>query len=691
LALAIGVSSIITHHDTEALSTVDFNAGRIIEDSVFYNKDSMSAQQIQDFLNTLIPNCDTWGTAESGVGNLTDAQYAQQQGWAGPPYACINNYYENPDTGETSYEKGGGAFVGGISAAQIIYNAAQQYGINPQVLLVMLRKESVGPLTQDNWPLKTQYKYAMGYACPDSGPSYSADCDTTQAGFYKQVMKAAWQLNYYKNHINDYRYTLGTNQIQYSTDPTCGTKTVNIENIATLSLYIYTPYTPNDGSLANYPGTAPCGSYGNRNFFMFFKEWFGSPNYRPAACDSQLSGIACVWRLYDPNNVTDFLTASSQERDAAVINNKYSYENISFYAYTNPQSDTIPVYRIKLPDRYIYTASESEKDSLVADTQNTLEGVAFYAYPADASSNSTYPVYRLYGSRGNLLTTSAVEKDALVSNGYTYEGVAFNTPSAYAQTATPAAGQLNVYRMNNGKDHLYTTNLVERDALLGAGTWKYEGVLLEAPSQASLTPVYRLSNSEGHLFTTAISERDGLVQSGWTYEGIAWYTDATTAQTYRFYTSSGSHFYTTDLNEAATITNRGAKYEGIAWGYIQSVSTPIYRLYNGSDHFFTANVDEALSIANTGWVFEGTAWQSAAGGNPVYRLSKGAYHFYTSSVTEKSNLLGNGWGYEGIAWQSAGDTPIYRLIKGAYHFYTSNVSEKNNLVSNGWVYEGIAW
>ena len=259
----------------QATPITDFKAGNIIADDIFYNKHSMSVQQIQNFLNQLIPSCDVWGTGQSEYGGGTRAQYAASRGWHGPPYSCLNIYHENPSTGETSYEKGGGAFDGGRSAAQIIYDAAQTYGINPQVLLVMLKKESGGPLTADTWPLKSQYRYAMGYACPDSGPNNSANCDASKSGFYKQMETAAWQLKYYKDHPNDYRYHIGWNDIQYSPDPSCGTQRVYIENIATLSLYIYTPYVPNAGALANYPGTAYCGAYGNRNFFQFFKEWFG--------------------------------------------------------------------------------------------------------------------------------------------------------------------------------------------------------------------------------------------------------------------------------------------------------------------------------------------------------------------------------------------------------------------------------
>ena len=264
---------------TIAIRATDFNAGRIIDDEIFYNKNSMNTQQIQNFLDSQIGSCDTWGTQpanEWGRKDITRAEYSQKNWGINPPYVCLNNYHENPDTKETSYEKGGGYFDGGISAAQIIHDAAQKYDINPQVLLVLLKKESSGPLTNDKWPLKNQYRFAMGYACPDSGPGNTAACENSKAGFYKQVNLAAWQLKYYKDHKNDYRYKIGWNQIQYSPDPACGTKHVNIENIATLSLYIYTPYTPNNEALANYPGTSNCGAYGNRNFFMFFNEWFGS-------------------------------------------------------------------------------------------------------------------------------------------------------------------------------------------------------------------------------------------------------------------------------------------------------------------------------------------------------------------------------------------------------------------------------
>ncbi len=275
---------------SEAVKATDFLAGRIIDDEVFYNPNTMTVEQIQAHLDKYSPSCDFWGEGAVGGGryingravpsNTSRREYARMMREAGnskyhdAPYVCVNRYYENPETHETLYETNGEIRPGMVSAAQIIYEAAHKYNINPQVLLVLLKKESY--VWGDNWPLKWEYNTVMGYACPDGAP-----CDSKYFGFYNQTMMAAWQLNYYRSHIYSYNYRpYSNNAILYSPDWSCGRKNVYLENVATTSLYIYTPYTPNDAALANYPGTSYCGSYGNRNFFMYFAEWFGSPVIR---------------------------------------------------------------------------------------------------------------------------------------------------------------------------------------------------------------------------------------------------------------------------------------------------------------------------------------------------------------------------------------------------------------------------
>lgn len=274
--------------ETEAIEPSSFNAGYLIDDSVFYDPNTMTVAEIQKLLDDKSPACDMWGTGlisgrkyPDGTwvpAGTTRAQYAKvmrekygNTKYHDPPYVCINKYYENPETHQSLYETQGVATAGMKSAAQIIYDVAQEYSINPQVLLVMIKKESL--VWGDNWPLKYEYNTVMGYGCPDNAP-----CNEAYYGFYNQVQKAAWQLKYYREHPTSYRYKSGqVNNIQYHPNTYCGTKQVYLENIATTSLYIYTPYTPNDAALRAYPGTGDgCSSYGNRNFYMFFREWFGS-------------------------------------------------------------------------------------------------------------------------------------------------------------------------------------------------------------------------------------------------------------------------------------------------------------------------------------------------------------------------------------------------------------------------------
>ncbi len=119
-------------------SAASWNAGRIIDDEIFTNNASMTAQDIQNFLNSKVPLCDTQGTQPSEYGGGTRAQYAASQG-VSPPFTCIKNYSE-----------------GGRSAAQIIYDTSQTYHINPQVLVVLLQKEQ--GLITDDWPWPIQYR-----------------------------------------------------------------------------------------------------------------------------------------------------------------------------------------------------------------------------------------------------------------------------------------------------------------------------------------------------------------------------------------------------------------------------------------------------------------------------------------------------------------------------------------------------
>ena len=266
--LLVTALSTVFAPSAQAVTGGDFKPGRIIDDSVFYNKDAMSVGQIQQFLDSKV-SCDRNGTEQSELGGGTRAQYGAAHGNPAP-YTCVNGYYENTTTKANNLE-GRAVPSGAISAAQIIYNAAQTYNINPQALIVLLQKEQ--GLITDEWPFPVQYRSATGYGCPDTAP-----CDAEYYGFYNQVNMAAYQFRRYANQPNSYNHVAGQyNNIRWNPNASCGTSSVYIENTATAGLYNYTPYRPNQAALNNLYGTGDgCSAYGNRNFWRYFNDWFGS-------------------------------------------------------------------------------------------------------------------------------------------------------------------------------------------------------------------------------------------------------------------------------------------------------------------------------------------------------------------------------------------------------------------------------
>ncbi len=251
----------------EAVTGSEFNAGRIIDNDVFYNKNTMTAAQIQNFLNGKVPNCDSQGT--QAYAGTTRRAYSEARGEAFP-LVCLKDYRENTTTKDNNLQ---GKTIAGASksAAEIIADVSQTYSINPQVLLVLLEKEQ--RLISDDWPWQIQYRSATGYGCPDTAP-----CDSEYYGFYNQVKNAASQFRRYADNPNNYNYVPGqNNNIRFNPNASCGSSTVFIQNQATATLYNYTPYQPNQSALNNLYGTGDnCGAYGNRNFWRLFNDWFGS-------------------------------------------------------------------------------------------------------------------------------------------------------------------------------------------------------------------------------------------------------------------------------------------------------------------------------------------------------------------------------------------------------------------------------
>lgn len=131
-----------------------------------------------------------------------------------------------------------------------------------------------------------------------------------------------------------------------------------------------------------------------------------------------------------------------------------------------------------------------------------------------------------------------------------------------------AVDLFRLYNPNSG-EHFYTAGVKERDALIKEG-WRYEGVGWSSPVSSSF-PVYRLYNPNAgdHHYTLSSQEKGVLVSEGWVDEGVGWYSSQNyTGPVYREYNPnavSGSHNFTTDLNEHLTLIQLGWKDEGFSW------------------------------------------------------------------------------------------------------------------------------
>jgi hypothetical protein len=266
IALPLAITPIFAGN-AAAISSSQWSAGRIIDDSLFYNGSSMSISQIQSFLNAKVPSCDSQGEKMHSSGQ-TRAQYAASRG-VSTPFKCLKNYSQNLSSPISGDGLCNGLSSGSKSAARIIYEVGKSCGVSQKVLLILLQKEQ--SLITDDWPWPVQYRIATGYACPDTAP-----CNSLYYGFINQVYKAAWQYKVYRAYPHNYNHIARTNNnVRFHPNASCGSSTVFIQNQATAGLYNYTPYQPNSAKLNGNPNG--CSSHGNYNFWNLHWNWFGSP------------------------------------------------------------------------------------------------------------------------------------------------------------------------------------------------------------------------------------------------------------------------------------------------------------------------------------------------------------------------------------------------------------------------------
>lgn len=250
-----------------AVSGSEFDPGMIISDELFYDGNAMTASQIQSFLDGKIGVC------------LSDR--------------CLNVAVVPFVDRGSSYSTSTGALIcsaiagGSLRVSELIYRVQSACGISAKVILATLQKEQglVTSRSPSDWALRA----AMGMGCPDTAP-----CDDAFSGVANQIYSGTRQLKIYKAAA--FGRQPGAQFVPYSPNSSCGGTTVNVRNYATAALYNYTPYQPNAAALANLSGVGDsCSSYGNRNFWRFYSDWFGSTIEIPCTVNPA-SKVAQFWQ-----------------------------------------------------------------------------------------------------------------------------------------------------------------------------------------------------------------------------------------------------------------------------------------------------------------------------------------------------------------------------------------------------------
>lgn len=567
-----GAFVLLGNQTNARVSGSSWQAGRIIDDALFYDNNSMTVAEIQGFLNQRVSTCDTQGTAravEQGAPNMTRAQYAASKGWAGPPYVCIKDYYQVPRSDQNINNFSGVIPSGAISAAEIIKRSADTHGVSPKALLVTIEKESLN-LLNDSWPVATQYRNVMGYGCPDTAP-----CDPQYEGFYNQMMNAARQFKLYKTNPGSYRYKpLQNNTISFQANaPSCGATSVFVENYATAGLYNYTPYQPNRAALNNMYGSGDsCSAYGNRNFWRIFNDWFGSTRYTfgitpsnqtayaKSTCNIRYFADDAVGRLYNPDR-RDFIYTRDYNEACRLVSWGYIWDDIVMENATGPEA--IPIYRIANSSLHVFTSDPNLRANSIANGY-TDQGVAYYAY--STAGQDRVPVYGVQLADTFFTTTSGKEaeyyRDAY---GYHYYGVVFYAKGIPGLTQTPLT------RLERSNQRLYTPHNYEMQNALRYG-YKLEGSVgsVDTTPSAHNMPVYRTRSQDGiYTYTTDRAQRDNaIVNYNHTAEGIPFYalmwSDKPVFGAWNQY--NGFRVYAADINEynqAVQLYNYGPS--GISW------------------------------------------------------------------------------------------------------------------------------
>ncbi|HBV58163.1 MAG TPA: hypothetical protein DEB73_02810 [Candidatus Magasanikbacteria bacterium] len=233
------------------------------------------------------------------------------------------------------------------TATEIIFQASQNYQINPRVLLVLLQKEQ--SLVENSTPTQYNFDWATGYARCDA-------CDQNDPaivkfkGLAKQIDSAAASFRYFLD--NPPEVWLKKPGLLYSIDSI----PVIPANRATALLYTYTPHFR-----------------GNYNFWKIWQRWFGKVQIFP-------DGV--IVRARDDSQIWLIKNGRRHPLSAAAFNSRWKSNEVLATI-----TDLLEQYeigaKIKYPDFSLLKNPVGEIYLLSGNARRLIDKTAFHYFGFD--------------------------------------------------------------------------------------------------------------------------------------------------------------------------------------------------------------------------------------------------------------------------------------------------------------------
>lgn len=466
LSLTLTLIFILTPSLVKAEIDPNFNPNNILTNSQMINCESMTLEDIQNFLEekgSYLANYRTINTHGS-VKKASEIIYD----------ASVNNYdcegvnlSEDPSENEKE-----------VKCKKITT-------VNPKFLLVLLQKEQ--SLIEDSNPKQSQLDWATGYGCPDG-----SSCNPYWKGFGKQINSAALQFKWYLK--NNHQYSYEKNETYEFSNPYSTIKEeitlVTPQNDATAALYNYTPHVYN----------------GNYNVYKLWKKYFPAQTY-PNGTLLQAKGEIGVW-LIENSKKRPFLSKSALT-SRFDINKIITVDKASLSAYPKGPSIKFPNYSlVRSPRGDIYLLVDNKKRAFVNmkafrnigyNVQEIMdagwEHINSYENGAPITENSVYPTGALLQNNktGGVYWVEEGKKAPITDKSFltykfpdkkiiavtpeklkeyeTVDPILFDNGELIKSSATPA-----VYLIDNGKKRPFSSG--EDFIELG---YKWENIIVTSP------------------------------------------------------------------------------------------------------------------------------------------------------------------------------------------------------------------